>query len=576
MREFCSPFHPFTLPALKMLQVSHLSKSYGVQTILDDVSFILNRGERAGLVGPNGAGKTTLVRIIAGLEPPDAGRVTLAPNATLGYLPQGLMTPVGASGLPDAPTETLGALIRSGIAEWETARRDMDAQAAALAHGASEDQLAAYADAVTRFEARGGYEVEPRLERIQYGLGLGDIPQDTPLARLSGGQRTRVGLARLLVSEPSVLLLDEPTNHLDVAALEWLEGFVQNYAGAALIVSHDRVFLDHTVSHILELDPDTHQVTVYHGDYSAYQQSKERELEQWWNDWQAQQDELARLEGAAEHLRGIARFRKGGKADTNDKFAKGFFGNRSKETVARAKQIERRIETLLTRDKIDKPKAGYQLKLNLSEMPRSGQVVMTLEEVGHAFEMDDASPSFLFRHVYQVLRHGERIALVGPNGSGKTTLLRIMVGQVAPTEGTVQLGANVRIGYMPQEQETLDATVTPLALVRSLAPLDETDARHLLHQFLFQGDQVFTPIGSLSYGERARLILARLVVERANVLVLDEPINHLDIPSRERFEAALDAFPGTILVAAHDRAFIQRFATALWSVEGKGVRRIEK
>lgn len=238
--------------------------------------------------------------------------------------------------------------------------------------------------------------------------------------------------------------------------------------------------------------------------------------------------------------------------------------------MARAKHLERRIETLLTTDQLDKPKAGYRLKLDFGEPLRSGQIVVALDEVGHRFG------AWLFRHVNLVLRHGERIALVGPNGSGKTTLLRIIVGQIASTEGQVEPGANVRIGYMPQEQETLDPALTPLALVRALAPLGETDARHLLHQFLFEGDDVFTPSGKLSYGERARLILAKLVLERSNVLVLDEPINHLDIPSRERFQDALEQFPGTVLVAVHDRAFIQRFATARWSIRDGTVRRTEE
>jgi ATP-binding cassette, subfamily F, member 3 len=290
------------------------------------------------------------------------------------------------------------------------------------------------------------------------------------------------------------------------------------------------------------------------------------------------------LTDAARHLRGIAKFRKGGKADTNDKFAKGFFANRGKETVRRAKALERRIEILQTDEKVDKPKAGYALKLDFGEMPRSGQMVLHLENVGHSFDVSrftaDSSnvnrqisdATWLVRNANTILRHGERIALVGANGTGKSTLLKIIVGELEPAEGFVRMGANVRIGYMPQEQETLDVNSTPLALIRALMPVDETDARHFLHYFMFEGEEVFTPIGKLSYGERARLILAKLVSEKSNLLILDEPINHLDIPSRERFEAALDAFPGTILVAAHDRAFIDRFASGIWAIEHQTLR----
>lgn len=559
-----------------MLHVSHLSKSYGIATILDDVSFVLNRGERAGLVGVNGAGKTTLLRVIAGLEAPDAGFARLDARATLGYLPQGLV-------LDDALT--LDALIRQGAAAWESARCAMNELAARLERDASNvDLLAQYSEVAAWFEALGGYDVEWRIEGILRGLGLGDVPRDLPIGKLSGGQRTRAGLARLLISEPDVLLLDEPTNHLDVAALEWLEEFIGAYAGAALLVSHDRVFLDHTVSQILELDDVTHRVKIYHGNYSDYAEQQARELEQQWSAYQDQQEELARLTDAARHLRGIAKFRKGGKADSNDKFAKGFFANRGKETVRRAKAIERRIEILQTDEKVDKPKAGYALKLDFGEMPRSGQMVLDLENVGHTFDalgltIDESvvkrnasNVNWLFQHVSAVLRHGERVALVGANGSGKSTLLKIIVGELQPTEGAVRLGANARLGYMPQEQETLDVHSTPLAMIRALMPVDETDARRFLHQFMFQGDEVFTPIGKLSYGERARLILAKLVAEKSNLLILDEPINHLDIPSRERFQAALDVFPGTILAAVHDRAFIERFASGIWMMEGRTLR----
>lgn len=537
-----------------MLQVHQVSKSYGVQTVLDDVSFIINRGERAGLVGPNGAGKTTLLRIIAGLESPDTGFARLDAHDTLGYLPQGQTF---------AADWTLEALIRSGVQSWDTAKHEMDALAQQMERNASESKLLEqYTEAFARFEALGGYDVETRIEEVLRGLGLDKVPRDLLVEKLSGGQRTRAGLARLLIADPGVLLLDEPTNHLDVQALEWLEQFIHSYTGAALIVSHDRVFLDHTISQILELGDVTHHVTVYHGDYTAYQAVKERELEQQWASYQDQQVELARLSEAAQQIRGIAKFRKGGKADTNDKFAKAFFANRSRRTVGRAKNLEKRVEHILTEEKIDKPKAGYALKLDFGEMPRSGQMVMALEQVGMRF-----GAKWLFRDAVQVLQQGERIALVGANGTGKSTLLKIIVGEITPTEGSVRLGANVRIGYMPQEQETLDPQQTPLALIRSLMPIDETDARHFLHFFMFESDEVFTAIGSLSYGERARLILAKLVADKSNVLILDEPINHLDIPSREQFEAALDAFPGTILIAVHDRAFIDRFATGIWAIE---------
>lgn len=555
-----------------MLTVSHLCKSYGVTPILEDVSFVLNRGDRAGLVGVNGAGKTTLLRIIASLEPPDSGFARLDAHATLGYLPQGLVLDNSL---------TLDALLRQGVPAWDEAQRQMDALAADLEHDPSNPTLLAkYTDAAMRFEQAGGYLVEARMQEVIRGLGLENVPRDLAIEKLSGGQRTRLGLARLLLASPDLLMLDEPTNHLDVQALEWLEQFIRAYSGAVLLVSHDRVFLDHTVSQILELDDATHQLTVYHGDYTAYASAKARELEQQWSAYQDQQIELARLTDAAWHLRGIAKFRKGGKADTNDKFAKGFFANRGKATVSRAKSIEKRIEHLQTDDKVDKPRAGYAMKLDFGEMPRSGQIVLTLQDVAHTFDPFPptklpASANWLLQNVNAILRQGERIALMGANGTGKSTLLKMIVGQIQPTSGSIRLGANVRVGYMPQDQETLVGSQTPLSLIRALMPVDETEARHFLHYFMFEGDQVFTPIANLSYGERARLILAKLVSEKSNLLVLDEPINHLDIPSRERFESALESFPGTILVAAHDRAFIDRFASGIWALEHQTLRAFE-
>jgi ATP-binding cassette subfamily F protein 3 len=355
--------------------------------------------------------------------------------------------------------------------------------------------------------------------------------------------------------------------------LEWLEEFLGNYRGAALIVSHDRAFLNNTVSRILALDVKTHHIQEYVGDYTDFELAKAAELDRQWMVWKDQQDEIARLQAAAGHMRGIAKFHKGGKADAavhGDKYAggkHGFFANRGLETVRRAKRIEQRIEKLLTEDRVDKPKGTWQMKLDFGEMTRGGQIVVALEDADHAF-----GEHVLFRHADLVLRHGDRVALVGPNGSGKTTLLRAIVGELPLSEGRVRIGSGVRIGYMPQEHESLDPAATPLSSIQQIANMGDTEARNFLHYFLFEGDDVFVPVGQLSYGERARLILARLVVSGVNCLVLDEPINHLDIPSRERFEAALEAFPGTVLVAVHDRAFIERFATALWVLQDQTIR----
>lgn len=551
-----------------MLRITNLSKSYGIEPVLAEISFILNAGERAALVGPNGSGKTTLLRLIAGLDAPDRGQVRLEPpGLAVGYLAQALIF---------EPGETVAEALARATAEHSRAWAEMQrlAEVMAAPPAQSDEQFAAlsgaYAEAESRFEAAGGYQLEARLESILAGLDLADAPRELPVERLSGGQKTRLGLAGLLIRQPNLLLLDEPTNHLDIDALTWLEAWLQAFDGAALIVSHDRAFLDATTTRTLVLDPDSHTLRDFAGNYTAYTEALAREIEQQWQAYDDQQAEIARLHDTARHLRGMARFRRGGKTDTPDKFAKGFFANRSAGTVGRAKQIERRIERLLTEDRVDKPGRHWQLKLDFTDEAGGARRVLSLDRVALAF-----GERLLFEEVSLTLTHGQRAALIGPNGGGKTTLLRLIAGELPPTGGEVRLGAGVKVGYFAQEQESLDPDSTPFDTIRAAADavgMDQTEVRSFLHFFLFAGDEVFVRNGDLSFGERARLMLALLVARGCNFLLLDEPVNHLDIPSRERFEAALIQFPGTVLAVAHDRAFIRRVATQVWELRAGRLR----
>jgi ATP-binding cassette subfamily F protein 3 len=369
----------------------------------------------------------------------------------------------------------------------------------------------------------------------------------------------------VLLPEPQLQLLDEPTNHLDLPMLAWLEGWLLDFRGAVLLVSHDRALLDRTTTAILELDPRTHNVQTYAGNYSAYLDQKLNEHARQWGAYKQQQTEIARLRKAAARVRGDARFRRGGKGDSSDTFAKGFFSDQSSGSVARAKFLERRLERLLGEERVDKPKGDWQMKLDFGETAPSGQSVLTLEDLsvgyGSKVILED-----LNAHVW----HGARLALIGPNGSGKTTLLRTIAGDIPPLAGSYKLGANVRLSTMTQEQEELNPRLDAFTTIRKLAPLSETDARGFLHKFLFSGEEVFQPIGNLSYGERARLSLACLVAAGVNLLLLDEPVNHLDISSRARFEAALADFEGTILAVVHDRYFIEGFASEIWEIQTEG------
>jgi ATP-binding cassette, subfamily F, member 3 len=546
-----------------MLHVSDLSKAYGDHLLFERVSFVVNAGERVGLVGPNGCGKTTLLRILADEETPDGGSARYdVPHARVGYLPQAIdYRPDDTvrdvlAGASNSDPDVLAARIERLAGEMAAAARAEDA-------GRLERLQADYTSAVERLSQPALLLPEHLMARVLAGLGLAHVEPETPVRILSGGQKTRLGLARLLLERPLFLLLDEPTNHLDITALQWLEEYLHGYEGGMLLVSHDRTFLDRTVTGILEMDPATRAVSVYPGSYSGYARAKERERERLWQEYAEQQERIAQLQNAVHQLEGHAR--------TIEKGTIHYHYRKKAKKVARQGVVrQRRIERMIaSEDYIERPRGdAWTMKLDFVDTPPSGQDVVTLDGVAKAYDGHT-----LFRDVRLILRRGERLTLVGPNGAGKTTLLRLISGREAPTEGTVRLGANVRLGYFSQEQELLDWSLTPLETVRKTAPLNETEARSFLHYFLFQGDEVFIPVGRLSYGERARLALGTMVLQGCNLLLLDEPINHLDIPSRESFEQALSVYEGTVLAVVHDRYFIAHFATGIWAVGEGTIRR---
>jgi len=542
-----------------MLQVSNITKHYGDALILDGDTFTLNPGERVGLIGPNGCGKTTLLRIITGQKTADSGSVQHDPHdLRVGYLEQGL------SYHDDA---TLDHILRAEQIALESLEARVAALADALATAEGTEQahlMDAYGEALAELETLAAQQTpEHVIKAILAGLDLDDLPLDMPVSHLSGGQKTRLGLARLLIQSPQVLLLDEPTNHLDIGALEWLEGWLREYRGAALIISHDRAFLDNTVTQILDLDPLTHTLTVYTGNYSDYIEAWTRQREKQWAQWRDEQAEIRRLQADIHrtkmHAMSVELTTTPGDPTTR-RYAKKV----AKKATSREKRLERYQES---EDRVEKPTSTWRMKLEFGDTPASGQDVLRLRDVSVGY---NGVP--LLRDVNQMLRQGERVALIGPNGCGKTTLLRAIAGQIEPLAGAIRLGANVKLGYYAQEQENLDPDSTPFDTLRQAAAMSDTDVRSFLHYFLFAGDDVFVPVGSLSYGERARLTLARLVASGCNCLLLDEPINHLDIPSRTGFEQAMTAFEGTVLAVVHDRYFIQQFATGVWAVQNGTVQ----
>jgi ATPase subunit of ABC transporter with duplicated ATPase domains len=535
-----------------MLQVQRLRKDYGAATILSDISFIINDGEHVGLIGPNGVGKSTLLRCIIGQEQPDQGNIVLAPtDLAIGYLAQAFDERMG---------ETIGAVVAGAQAEFVAAERALQHASAALANTPDlEPALAAYAEALARFEAMGGYEREHRSAAILDGLGLGAITADTAVATLSGGQKTRLGLAALLLREPDLLLLDEPSNHLDVEALEWLEGFIQSYPRAVLIVSHDRELLDRTVTRMLYLDPETRTVRSYSGNYTDFAAARRHEHELHVEAWTRQQEYVGHIQADIARLKGQAQGVENMSTPKNSPDHKYVLGQKTgaKRVAKKAKARERKLERYLKSDeRVEKPRQRWSLKLDFGPPPPGGRAVLQLEDVAFAYPGGDR----LFSAVSFAVQHGERIAIVGPNGAGKSTLLKLIAGQLEPSAGRIRIGANIRLGILAQEHETLDLEDMVLDSVLRERAMSQTEARNFLHFFLFGGDSVFRQVGACSLGERSRLQLALLVLRGCNLLLLDEPLNHLDIEGREHFAGALDAFEGTIIAITHDRAFLRTFA----------------
>jgi ATP-binding cassette subfamily F protein 3 len=531
-----------------MLTVHQLHKSYGSAPILNNISFGINPGTRVGLIGPNGCGKTTLLRILAGRETADSGHIALTPaDLRVGYLAQGFEL---------QPELTVAAVIGSVAGDPAQLEQEVGELAISLAQTPDDSALQAAYDKALVQMSQLPYMSAPA---ILAALGLDEIEPERPCGQLSGGQKTRLALATILLNDPQLLLLDEPTNHLDIGMLEWLEAWLNAFPGAALIVSHDRDFLDRTVDSILDLDPATQSLREYVGNYSDYLTQVQAEWEKQDAAYRDQVYEIRRMR------QDIARTREQAMSVERSTTPRQPNVRRiAKKVMKKAKSREKKLERYVASDeRVDKPEQSWQMKLNFARPTHLGKQVLTLDGLSIGYQPD--AP--LATEITVQLQAGERIALAGANGSGKTTLLRTIAGTLRPLAGQVRLGASIQLGYMSQEQELLDPASTPLDTIQQAAPLNQTDARSFLHYFLFSGDDPLRSVADLSFGERARLALALLVAQGCNLLLLDEPLNHLDIPSRARFEQALAGFPGTVVAVVHDRHFIKQFADRLWLVE---------
>lgn len=513
---------------MSLVTLTDISKSYGNQDVLQGVSFFVAPGSKTGLVGPNGAGKTTILRLILGEETPDAGRVTLQPNARVALLSQEPLIGDARAVLEAAQRPTT---------ELQQVWSRMTALEAEALH--DDDALHEHDELHQRYQDLGGYECETRAREVLAGLGFTEAEWSRPVSVLSGGERTRLALVQILVLQPDLLLLDEPTNHVDWAACEWLQEYLRRYPGAALIVSHDRYFLDEVAEEIVELERG--RARTYRGNYSAYSKKKAAEREQLEETYRRQQEEIARQQEV------IQRFRS----------HRNFSGMHSRERVLDKLQAER----------IEKPRDERKLKVRPGEVARTGQEVLIARGVAHGF-----GGRTLFRGLTFTLERGERLAIIGPNGAGKTTLLKALADELAPAEGAVSYGYRVRPAYFAQDLSSLDPDATVWETLWETGELDQHQAMQALHQFLFIGDAISKQVADLSGGERTRLALCCMLVSRPNLLLLDEPTNHLDIPSREAVERALRNYGGAIVTVSHDRYFLEAVATRLLELRPVGHR----
>ena len=536
------------------LKLNDVKMMYSTRTVFENVTVGIEYGEKVAIVGPNGVGKTTLLKVLTGELRPESGSVSWDKGISVDQI--GLLTQKAVW----EPEDTVYEFVRrsrAGLLSVEREMREIEVLLSSnIISREINDLMEQYGTLQEQFEAQGGYTYEREIERVLSEVGLPEAVWGTELAIASGGQKTRAQLARLLLQEPQVLLLDEPTNHLDAETMDWLAERVRAFPGTVLIVSHDRFFLDRVASRILELRP--HGLGSYPGNYTAYVQAKELERRTQQLLYDKQQAEMKHLEETISmykrwfHLAHNAAEGSGARA-------------KAKKHITKMRSKERQLERL-QENRVERPREVDSIHVRFESEERLGNRILLLENVAVRYGECE-----LYRGVHVSVERGERIALVGPNGAGKSTLLKVITGESAPATGTVKRSPQVRIGYFGQEVDQLDRERSILQEVMEIDGLTQGEVRTLLASFLFRGEEVHKKIGTLSQGERCRVAFVKLLFSGANVLVLDEPTNYLDIPARERIESALAGFPGTVLLVSHDRYMVQRLATQLLLFEAGGV-----
>ena len=515
-----------------ILTATNISKSFGSNEIIKDANFLVNEHEKVAIVGVNGAGKTTLLKILIGEEHADSGNVIPAKDAKLGYLRQINNVDSKLSIIDELYT------VIEHILSMEKRMLDMKEQMQHLSGEALEELYSSYTALTHNYELMDGYAAKSKVTGILKGLGFNENEFDRKINTLSGGQKTRVFLAKLLLEEPDIILLDEPTNHLDLRSIEWLESYLLNYKGAVIIVSHDRYFLDKIVSKVIDIENSV--VTMYSGNYSDFSAKKQMLIDAKMKEYLNQQQEIRHQEAVISKLKQF---------------------NREK-SIKRAESRQKQLEKI---ERVEAPQTHIEnMRLSLDISKESGKDVLSVNNLSKSFD-----EKHLFSNINFEIKRGERVAIIGDNGTGKTTLLKIINGLLSPDSGEVIYGSNVVIAYYDQEHQVLHMDKTLFDEISDTYPeMTNTQIRNILAAFLFTGEDVYKKIGDLSGGERGRVSLVKLMLSKANFLLLDEPTNHLDILSKDVLESALNSFPGTICYVSHDRYFINKTATRILDLTG--------
>ncbi len=511
------------------IKAEQIQKIIGGNVLFEGLQLEIKKGEHVAIVGVNGSGKTTLLQLLAGLDTPDAGRIIKSKGATIGYLHQ----------IPSYPLLTVKEVLEEAFADIYKLKAKMTTLEQAMQVDGTDKVLQQYGQVQEQFMLQGGYEVDAQLAAIANGLNITSL-LSVPFASISGGEKTKVMLGQMLLSNPSILLLDEPTNHLDMQAIEWLEHYVQHFAGIVIAVSHDRQFMNHVAQKIIEIEDG--EAFTYAGNYDDFTAQKEAKVEQQFAEYEEQQKKIKKMQEAIKRLRQWAN-------EANPPNAALF---------RRAKSMEKALNRI---ERVKKPSTKKKMNLALTMAERSGKEVIQMKAISHAFDKS------LFKNSHLSVYFGERLAIIGNNGSGKSTLLKMMLGEIVPNQGECKVGSSVKIGYLSQQFDHENPAIRLIDAFRECVSVSEAEARHLLAQFLFYGYDVFKKVKDLSGGEKMRLRLAQLMHEDINLLILDEPTNHLDIEAREVLEDTLESFTGTIVGVSHDRYFLQKIFTKIAWIE---------